>query len=176
MTHDRDQDQFQTSPWLLPLMTDAHLGHNTQISSWIRCCKYFLFRRHKCRHNPGAGNKSSILPLEDDRGNIIGERMTKEEKVAFERRHSQVGVWWSWDYSRILVPGHTHGAESVDITPTTSICCIQQCHHGICIIFITSSCLKFSPGSFKLISSLFEFSSSCFKLNESFFKFCSGLL
>ena len=47
-------------------------------------------RRHKCKHNPGGSNKSSILPLEDYKGNIIGEVMTKEEKIAFERKHSQV--------------------------------------------------------------------------------------
>ena len=35
-------------------------------------------------------NKSSILPLEDDRGNVVGMFSTKEEKAAFERRHSQV--------------------------------------------------------------------------------------
>ena len=49
-------------------------------------------RRHKCRHNPGGSNKSSILPLEDYKGNIIGEVMTREQKIDFERRHSQVGV------------------------------------------------------------------------------------
>ena len=47
-------------------------------------------RRHKCRHNPGGSNKSSILPLEDYKGNIIGEVMTREQKIDFERRHSQV--------------------------------------------------------------------------------------
>ncbi len=26
-----------------------------------------LFRRHGCKHNPNAGGKSQILPLEDDR-------------------------------------------------------------------------------------------------------------
>ena len=50
-----------------------------------------MHRRHRCQHNPGqASSRGLILPLEDDRGNIVGELMTKEEKIAFERRHSQV--------------------------------------------------------------------------------------
>merc|ERR1712130_415515 len=52
-------------------------------------CEICTCGRHKCRHNPGGSNKSSILPLEDYKGNIIGEVMTREQKMDFERRHSQ---------------------------------------------------------------------------------------
>jgi hypothetical protein len=43
-----------------------------------------------------VGGKSQILPLEDDRGNIVGEYMTKEEKASFQLRHAQVN--WQRNY------------------------------------------------------------------------------
>ena len=56
------------------------------------CNIYYVFRRHRCRHNQGAETKSSILPLEDDKGAVVGMFATKEEKMAFERKHSQVSA------------------------------------------------------------------------------------
>ena len=108
------QDQLWTSPcvaihWLVA--TDDWCTPGTQHTMppgyhqpryhWYdhEIMNWFL-RRHRCRHNPGVGNKSTILPLEDDRGNIIGERMTKEERIAFERRHSQV---WGYHHMHMFI-------------------------------------------------------------------------